>query len=51
MREVDLVDLVAGLNQHVALRQGDRCEMRQQPIEMIARKGGEQLVVQRTACV
>ena len=46
MREVDLVDLVAGLSQHSALQQVDGREMRKQAIEMIARKGGQQLVVQ-----
>jgi len=46
MREVDLVDLVAGLQQHHALLQGERGEVRQQPVEITARQGGEQLVVQ-----
>ncbi len=46
MREVDLVDLVAGFTQHGALLQVDRREMGKQAIEMIARKGGKQPIVQ-----
>jgi hypothetical protein len=36
--EIDLVDLIAGFNQHCALRQGERHEMGLQPIEMISGK-------------
>src|ERR1019366_3382031 len=37
---------VAGFEQHGPLLEGDRRQMRQQPIEVIARQRGEQLVVQ-----
>jgi len=46
MREVDLVDLFAGFHQDNALLQLDRGEMGKQAIEIIARKDGEQLIVQ-----
>jgi hypothetical protein len=46
MREVDLVDLIAGFTQDGILLQVDCREMRKQAIELIARKRGKQLVVQ-----
>ena len=46
MGEVDLVDLVAGLEQHLALLQGHRRQMRRQPVEVIARQRSKQLVIQ-----
>ena len=47
MRKIDLVDLIAGFNQHHALGQGERHEMWLQPIEMISGKRGQQLIIQR----
>ena len=51
MREIDLVDFVAGFGQHVPCCSGDRRQMRQQPVEIIARQGGKQFVVQGKAGV
>src|SRR5260370_38814770 len=46
MREIDLIDLVAGFGQHISLRQGNRRKMRKQPVEVVARQRCEQFVVQ-----
>ena len=46
MREVNLIDLVAGFEQHQALRQIRCRQMREQPIELIAGQRGEQFVIQ-----
>jgi hypothetical protein len=45
MREVNLIDLVAGFEQHEPLRQLKGDEMRKQPIEMITGQRSEKLVV------
>ena len=46
MREVHLIDFVAGFVQHDALLQGYRRQIRKQPVEVVTRQRGEQLVVQ-----
>jgi hypothetical protein len=46
MREVNLIDLVARFEHHQPLRQLHGREVRQQPIEVIARQRGEELIVQ-----
>jgi hypothetical protein len=47
MREVNLIDLVAGLGQHRALLQRDGRQVWKQAVEMIARQRSEQFIVQR----
>jgi hypothetical protein len=46
MWKIDLIDFVAGFDHHIALGKGGGREMRNHALEMIARKGGEEFVVQ-----
>jgi hypothetical protein len=46
MREIDLIDFVAGFEQLDALLQGDRRQMRKLSIEVFARQRDEQFVVE-----
>ena len=46
MREIDVIDLVAGLDQHRTLLQGDARKVRYQASEIATRKRRQKLVVQ-----